>query len=93
MGWAKDQVSIARSKLAYEVARQLNRYLGSTTIGPHHRGIPRRSSGSQGYVVDGSMDGQWKIGEGLMDLEHMHLVRLVSVSTGSFQPEIWILTY
>ena len=43
--------------------------------------------------MDGLIDRQWKIGEGLMDLEHMHLVRLVSVSTGSFQPEIWILAY
>ena len=42
--------------------------------------------------MDGWIDQQWKIGEGLMDLEHMHLVRLVSVSTGLFQPEIWILT-
>ena len=42
--------------------------------------------------MNGCIDQQWKIGEGFMDLEHMYLVHLVSVSTGSFQPEIWILT-
>jgi len=40
--------------------------------------------------MDGSIDGQWEIGEGFMHLRNMFLVRLVSVSTGSFQPEIWI---
>jgi len=42
--------------------------------------------------MDGCIDRRWKIGEGIMDLEQMHLVRLVSVSTGSFQPDIWVLT-
>ena len=37
-----------------------------------------------------SIDDRWKIGEGFMHLENMFLVRLVSVSTGSFQPEIWV---
>ena len=96
LGWAKDRVPITRSNLAYAVAKQLNRYLESMAVGPHHRRIPRRSwltTGSQGYVMNGCVDQQWKIGEGLMDLEHVHLVRLVSVSTGSFRPEIWIRTY
>ena len=46
-------------------------------VGPHHRGILRRpqlTTRSQGYVMSGQ---QWKIGEGLMDLEHMHLTCLV----------------
>lgn len=76
LGWAKDRVPITRSKLAYEVAKQLNRYLVSMA----------------GRAMDGSIDQQWKIREGFMHLENMYLVRLLSVSTGSFQPEIWILT-
>ena len=94
LGWAKDRVSITRSKLVYEVAKQLNRYLESMAVGPHHCGIPHRSrltTRFQGRAMDGFIDQQWKIGEGFMELEHMYLVRLVSVSTGSFQPEIWIL--
>ena len=41
--------------------------------------------------MDGSADKCWKIGEGFMRLENMFLVRLVSVSKGSFQPEIWVV--
>lgn len=41
--------------------------------------------------MDGSTDKRWKIGEGFMHLENMFLTRLVSVSKGSFQPEIWVL--
>ena len=95
LGWAKDRIPITRSKLAYEVAKQLNRYLESMAVGLHHYGIPRHSrftTRSQGHAMDGSIDQQWKIGEGFMRLENMYLIRLVSVSTGSFQPEIWILT-
>ena len=61
LGWAKDRVPITRSNLAYAVAKQLNRYLESMTVGPHHRGIPRRSwltTGSQGYVMNGCVDQQ-----------------------------------
>ena len=32
----------------------------------------------------------WKIGEGFMHLDNMFLVRLESVSKGSWQPEIWV---
>ena len=42
--------------------------------------------------MDESFDQHWKIGEGFMRLENMYLVRLVPVSLGSFQPEIWIQT-
>ena len=38
-----------------------------------------------------STDKRWKIGEGSMRLEAMYLVRLASVSKGSFQPEIWVM--
>jgi len=32
----------------------------------------------------------WKISEGFMHLDNMFLVRLESVSKGSWQPEIWV---
>jgi len=38
-----------------------------------------------------SVDRRWKIGEGRMRLENMYLVRVVFVSKGSFQPEIWVI--
>jgi len=38
-----------------------------------------------------STDKRWKVGQGFMRLENMFLVRLVSVSKGSFQPEIWVV--
>ena len=41
--------------------------------------------------MDESTDNKWKIGEGFMHLENMFLVRLVYVSKGSFQPEIWVV--
>ena len=43
------------------------------------------------YPTDGSVHQQWKVGEGFMHLENMFLVRLKSVSNGSWQPEIWIV--
>jgi len=41
--------------------------------------------------MDASTDQRWKIGEGYMRMESLYLVRLVSVSKGSFQPEIWVM--
>ena len=41
--------------------------------------------------MNSSTERRWKIGEGFMHLENMFLVRLVSVSKGSFQPEIWVM--
>jgi len=41
--------------------------------------------------MNASTDQRWKIGEGFMRLENMFLVRLVSVSKGSFQPEVWVM--
>jgi len=75
LGWKKDRLPITRSKLAYEVAKNLNRYLVDMT----------------GHAVDGSVEKYWKIGEGFMHLENMFLVHLVPVSKGSFQPEIWVM--
>jgi len=75
LGYTKDRARITRSKLAYEIAKKLNRYLESMT----------------GHPMKKSVDRRWKIGEGCMRLENMYLVRLVSVSKGSFQPEIWVV--
>ena len=94
MGWTKTRTRITRSKLAYEIAKKLNQYLESMTVGSHNVENPRSLSlmtESQGYPMDGSADKRWKIGEGFMYLENMFLVRLVSVSKGSFQPEIWVI--
>ena len=43
------------------------------------------------YSVGESTPRKWKIGEGFMRLENMFLVRLNSVSKGSWQPEIWVM--
>jgi len=40
-------------------------------------------------IPDTSVD-RWTIGQGSMNIENLFLVRLVSVSKGSFQPEIWV---
>lgn len=74
LNWTKNRGQITRSKLAYEVAKKLNRYLESMT----------------GRPMDKSVEARWKIGEGFMRLENMFLVKLVPVSKGSFQPEIWV---
>ena len=95
LAWTKNRVSITGSKLAHEVAKWFNRYLESMAVGPYHLRIPcrlRLTTRSQGHMDGLSTDQQWKIGEGSMDLEHMHLVRLVPVSARSVQPEIWIRT-
>ena len=47
-------------------------------------------SDPQKRFMDESTDQKWRIGEGFMHLENMYLVHLVSVSKGSFQPEIWV---
>ena len=66
----------------------------SMTVGLHRIENPHPLSlmtKSQGYPMDGSTDQRWKIGEGFMHLENLFLVRFVSVSKGSFQPEIWVV--
>jgi len=76
LDWRKTRGSINRSKLAYEVAKKLDRYLESIA----------------GQAMEGSVDQQWRVGEGFMFLRNMYLVRLLSVSTGSYQPEVWVRT-
>jgi len=43
------------------------------------------------YIIGESTPRKWKIGEGFMRLENMFLVRLDSVTNGSWQPEIWVM--
>lgn len=49
------------------------------------------TSTTQKFTLDGSVENRWTIGQGLMHIDSMFLVRLVSVSKGSFQPEIWVV--
>ncbi|KAF9789778.1 hypothetical protein BJ322DRAFT_1105640 [Thelephora terrestris] len=72
--WTKARQPIRRSKLAYEVARKLDRYLTQLArINP-----------------DGTVEDCWRVGHGFMHIDNMFLVSLESVSKGSFQPEIWV---
>ena len=94
MRWTKKRVRITRSKLVYEVAKKLNQYLVSMTVSVRTtvKSLPMwLITRIQGYPMNESTDNKWKIGEGFMRLENMFLVRLVSVSKGSFQPEIWVV--
>ena len=78
----------------YEVAKKLNQYLATMTVSFRTavKSLPMwLITKSQGYPMNESTDKKWKIGEGFMGLENMFLVRLVSVSKGSFQPEIWVV--
>ncbi|KAF9789777.1 hypothetical protein BJ322DRAFT_1105639 [Thelephora terrestris] len=74
--WTKARKPIRRSKLAYEVAKKVDRYL--TLL---NRITP-----------DGTVQDCWRVGHGFMRLDNMFLVSLESVSKGSFQPEIWVAT-
>jgi len=75
--WNKERDPITRGKLAYHIAKKLKEYLDSM---------------SSSHIFDVSAGEQWKIGEGhVMHLENMFLAKLVSVTKGSFQPEIWVV--
>lgn len=74
--WNRNRDPITRGKLAHEVARKLKQYLDTMNAS---------------YVMDVSIDDQWRIGHGFMHLENIFLTRLVSVSKGSYQPELWVL--
>lgn len=43
------------------------------------------------HVMDPSVDDRWRIGEGFMRLDNMFLAKLVHVSKGSFQAELWVV--
>ena len=83
---------MTRSGLSYQIARKLKQYLDAMVVSSC------RSSArplfltfepqQEPYSVSESTPQQWKIGEGFMHLDNMFLVRLKSVSTGSWQPQI-----
>ncbi|KAF9643436.1 hypothetical protein BDM02DRAFT_3123468 [Thelephora ganbajun] len=74
LNWTRSRLPIPRSKLAHEVAKKLDRYLNRMAR----------------ITPDPSVEDCWRIGRGFMHINNMFLVSLVSVSKGSFQPEIWI---
>ena len=92
LNWTKSRVPIPRSKLVYEIARKVDRYLTRMTVclvfvwfcsAVAHKRM-------QGTTLDGSVEECWRIGQGFMHIENMYLVSLMSVSKGSFQPDIWV---
>lgn len=74
LNWTRVRTPIPRSKLVHEVARKVDQYL------KHMERIN----------MDASVENRWKVGQGFMYIDNMYLVSLVSVSKGSFQPEIWV---
>ena len=86
---------MTRSGLAYQIAKKLKQYLDSMAVSFRFVELVRLAllttePQQRPYAVDESTPKQWKIGEGFMHLDNMFLVRLVSVSNGSWQPEIWV---
>ena len=86
---------MTRSGIAYQVARKLKQYLDSMAVSFCCVEIVRMllltTEPQQGaYIVCESTPKQWEIGAGFMHLDNMFLVRLESVSNGSWQPEIWV---
>lgn len=74
LNWKKTRKPIPRSKLAHEVAKRVYQHLTRLTT----------------YIPDPAIEDRWRVGQGSMFIDNMYLVSLVSVSRGSFQPEIWI---
>lgn len=68
---------------------------GTCTTWPYVRVAAYSTFGSltntpQKLPLDTSIESRWAIDQGMMKIENLFLVRLVSVSRGSFQPEIWV---
>ena len=87
---------MTRTGLAYQIARKLRQYLDSMAVSPRRGEIAHSASltiepQQRPFSVGESTPELWKIGEGFMRLDNMFLVRLESVSTGSWQPEIWVV--
>lgn len=88
--WKKPPTPIPRSKLAYEIAKRVKQYLDHLAVS-HHVFHPFISDGlNQTLPVVQSVDARWRVGQGCMKFEKMYLVRVVWVSKGSIQPEIWV---
>jgi len=82
--------------LAHRVARKLKQYLDSIAVSFRrdeiaHPVLLTTKPQAQPPLVGGSASEQWRIGEGFMPLDNIFLVRLESVSKGSWQPEIWVM--
>ena len=82
--------------LANRVARKLKQYLDSMAVSFRRDEIAypvllTTELQQRPSPMDGSTPEQWRIGEGFMHLDNMFLVRLDSVSRGSWQPEIWVM--
>lgn len=74
--WDGDRTPLIRSKLAYQVAKKLKDYLDSMETS---------------HIMNPAAGSQWKIGEGFMTLDQMHLAKLEARSNGTFQAEIWVV--
>lgn len=76
MYWNRARDPIPRSKLAHEVAKNLEKYLDSIT-------------GSN--ITDPSTGEQWEVDEGFVHLDNIFLRKLESVSKGSYQPVFYVV--
>lgn len=74
--YRKDPSPIKKSKLAHVIAKNVHKYLNSLAT----------------IAIDPSVDPEWTVGQGFMELEKMYLVNVSWVSKGSIQPEIWVET-
>ena len=82
--------------LAHQVAKRLKQYLDSMAVSFRRDEIAHPvllTTGPQQRPssIGGTAPEQWRIGEGFMHLDNMFLVRLESVSRGSWQPEVWVV--
>lgn len=73
--WNKNRDPIMRSKLAHEIAKNLEKYLDAMAT----------------RTMDASTPQQWNIGGGFMHLRNIFLVKLKSVSRGSYQPLFYVV--
>ena len=94
--WNKGRDPIARAGLAHQIARKIKQYLDSMAVSLRCDEIVRLvlltiNPQQRPYSVGESTPRQWKIGEGFMDLDNMFLARFESVSTGSWQPVVWVV--
>ena len=92
LDWTRKRRPITRGKLAHEVARRLERYLRDMDVRriAVYSTLESLTDAPQGLIPDASVETRWTIGQGSTRIDRLFLVRLVSVSKGSFQPEIWV---
>lgn len=89
--WTRARTSITRRKLLYEVARKIDRYLTHMAVRSYSDELfAVAHEVTQRIPPDRPVEDHWRIGQGFMHIDNMYLVSLVSVSKGSFQPEIYV---